>query len=316
MAEASSYNEAPTLDVVTPAAGYSSGEVIQLADGRAGVVLGLSARVSGDPAELATSGRFTVAKTASVVILPGDEVFFDRSAGTATPLRAVTGADFSLGVAPYGAASAATTVVVDLNKKPVYTIDLLKGVSDTVLVGTTMTLVEIGGYLKLNITATSEAQKVDVMSIPSVPVGIPFIVEGRVAAYAIGSNNTVDFNIGIANETHATDADSIAESCFLHLDETLDIFAESDDGTTEVAATNTTVDCVDDTYFDFRIDARDLTDIQIYINGVNVLPNSVFKLDKATGPLKLLVHAEKTTGTATGEFRVAHLAIRCTDLAS
>jgi len=315
MAEATLSKDAlaNAVDGVAPAA-IASGEVYQLADGRAGVKAGLAAAAAADPVAFLTAGQFTLAKTAGVVWLDGDEIFWDRSANTATPLRAMAGGDFPIGVAVGDAASAATTGVVDLNKRPVYTIDLLKDPSDSVLVGTTMTLVEIGGYLKLNITATSEAQKVDVMSIPSIPVTVPFIVEGRLAAYVIGSDNTVDFNIGIANETHASDADTIAESCFVHLDETLDIFAESDDGGTEVAATNTTKDCVDDTYFDFRMDCRDLEDIQIYINGVNVLPDSVFKLDAATGPLKLLVHVEKTTGTATGEFRVAHLAIRAMDL--
>jgi hypothetical protein len=64
------------------------------------------------------------------------------------------------------------------------------------------------------------------------------------------------------------------------------------------------------------MDCRDLTDIQIYINGVNVLPASVFKLDAATGPLKLLAHLEKTSSADLAEIRIAHLAIRTTDLAT
>jgi len=39
--------------------------------------------------------------------------------------------------------------------------------------------------------------------------------------------------------------------------------------------------------------------VQLYVNAVNVLPVSVFRLDAATGPLGLLAHVEKTTGTAT-----------------
>jgi predicted RecA/RadA family phage recombinase len=314
MAEATLSKDANAnaMDVTAPEA-LSVGEVIQLPDGRAGVTAALAGEASGDPATLLTAGQFTVAKTASVVILDGDQLYWDRSANTATPLKAVAGADSPLGVAVGDATAAATTCVVDLNVKPVYTIDLLKDPSDTVLVNDA-TIVKIGGYVKMNIIATSEAEKVDMMSIASVPVTVPFIVEGRCAAYVIGSDNTVDFNIGIANATHATSADTIGESCFLHLDETLSIFAESDDGTTEVAATDTTVDCVDDTYFDFRMDCRDLSDIQIYINGVNVLPASVFNIAAATGPLKLLAHVEKTTGTATGEYRIAHLALRTTDV--
>jgi len=305
-----------TITVTTPAAGYSSGEVIQLPDGRAGVLSGLVARVSGQEAAFAVAGQFTLAKTASVVILKGAPLYWDRSANSATPLKALTGADFYAGTAVDDATAAATTVVVNLNVQPNYTIDLMRDETDTVNVGDASVSMQ-PGYAKLSILATSEAEKTDIMSAHSVPVTVPFIVEGRMASLD-GSDSTVDMNVGIANATHATSADTITESVFIHLDETgdLEIYAESDDGTTEVAATDTTVAYVDNTYFDFAIDARDLTDIQIYINGVNVLPASVFKLNAATGPIKLLAHIEKTTGTATGEMRVSKLALRAMDVAN
>jgi predicted RecA/RadA family phage recombinase len=314
MAEATLSKDANanTMDVTAPEA-LSAGEIIQLPDGRAGVTAALAGEASGDPAALMTAGQFVVAKTASVVVLDGAKLYWDRSANTATPLKAVAGADFYLGVAVGDAASAAPTVVVDLNVLPTYTIDLFRDPVDDVAVGDA-TLTMGTGCAKFNILATSEAEKIDALSQHSIPVTIPFIVEGRMAAFVIGTDNTVDMNVGIANATHATSADTIGESCFLHLDETLDIKAESDDGTTEVAATDTTVDCVDNTYFDFAMDCRDLADIQIYINGVLVLGSTEFKLDAATGPLKLLVHVEKTTGTATGELRVSDLTIRATEV--
>ena len=316
MAEATLTKDADTIDVITPAAGYTGGQVIQLSDGRAAVVAGLMARSSGDPAALKTSGQFTLAKGVDLVILEGAPLYWDRSANTVTPLKAVAGADFFIGVAVTDAIAAATTVLVDLNVEPDYTIDLLRDPTDSVAVGDA-TVTMGPGYVKLNILATSEAEKIDVMSKHSVPVTVPFIVEGRVAGYA-ATDNTIDFNVGLANDTHATSADTITESCFLHIDEAadLEIYAESDDGTTEVAATDTTVAYVDDTYFDFAIDCRDLTDIQIYINGVLVLGATTFALGDATGPMKLLVHLEKTTGTASGEFRVSKLALRATDLAA
>lgn len=317
MSEATPYKDADTIDVVTPAAGYAAGEVIQLPDGRAGVVQGLSARVENDPASLQTSGQVTLAKTASVVILDGDPLYWDRSAGTATPLRAVAGADFPIGVAIGDATSAATTVVCDLNKKPVYTIDALRDPTETAIVLTagSPALTMRPGQAEITFSATAEAQKVDILSLHSIPTSIPFIVEGRMAIYDIGDNAALDINVGLANGTHATDADEITESVFLHWDSPgLSILAESDDGTTEVAAADTLVDAVDNTYFDFRIDCRDLTDIQIYINGVNVLPASVFKLDAATGPMKLLAHLEKTSDNTTADVRIAHLAIRAMDV--
>jgi predicted RecA/RadA family phage recombinase len=298
---------------------YSPGQIVQVPDGRIGVIAGLESVAIGEIAVAYVEGQFTVAKTSGVVFLDGDRAYWDRSANTATPLKAVAGADCEMGVVIGDAASADATCVVDLNVQPRYVIDALHNPSDTVLVLTagTPSLSMGPGYTKMAFSATAEAQKVDILSKHSIPVDIPFIVEGRLAIYDIGDEASVDINVGIANATHASDCDSITESCFLHLDGTaLDIKAESDDGTTEVAATDTTVDAVDDTYFDFRMDCRDLTDIQIYINGVNVLPASVFKLNAATGPLKLLAHIEKGANDTLGEVRISHLAIRATDLAA
>jgi len=320
MAESLMTNSDPSfVAVTTPAAGYAVGEVIQLPDGRAGALRGLTARTVGQQAAFSVQGKVTLTKGASLVVLKGAPIYWDRSAGSATPLQAAAGGDFYAGVATDDVAAATLTVTVDLNVQPVYLIDLLRDPVDSVAVGDAVLKME-GGLAKFSILATSEAEKIDALSVASVPVvsgsAIPFIVEGQMRVFDIGSDNTVDMNVGLANATHATSADTIAESVFLHLDETLDINAESDDGTTEVAATDTTVDCVESTYFDFALDCRDLTDIQIYINGVNVLPASVFALGDATGPIKLAVHVEKTTGTAVGELRVSKLALRATDLAS
>lgn len=320
MSEATLYKDADTIDVITPAAEYTSGEVIQIADGRAAVVMGLTAKASGDPAALKTTGQFTLTKGADLVVLEGAPLYWDRSAGSVTPLKAVAGGDFFVGVAVKDQAAADTAVVVDLNVQPNYTIDIFSDPLDEVIVGDA-TLIVHGGTAVLALIATSEAEKVDMLSKHSIPVvsgsAIPFIVEGRMAGYG-ASANTVDINVGIANATHATDAESITEAVLIHLDEVADlnIFVHSDDGTTEVALTDTTINYVEDAYFDFAFDCRDLSDIKIYINGVRVLSGTTFALGDATGPIKLLAHIEKTTGTATGEVRLTKLALRCTDLAS
>ena len=317
--QATPINDSDCLPLTAEAA-LAAGEVLQLPDGRAAYVGGMRALADGDEAGMQTKGRVTLLKTASVVILKGDQVYWDRSANTATPLKAAAGADFPIGVAVDDAAAADATVDVELNVKPVYIIDVMRDPTDTVLVltaGTDMDFSMGPGYINMYLSTThAEANKIDVLSKHSVPVTIPFIVEGRMAVYDIGDEASVDINVGIANETHASSADTIGESVFLHLDGTaLDIKAESDDGSTEVAATDTVVDAVDDTYFDFRFDCRDLTDIKIYINGVRVLSTSTFKLDAATGPMKLLAHIEKGANDTPGHIRISHLAIRTMDFA-
>jgi hypothetical protein len=71
---------------------------------------------------------------------------------------------------------------------------------------------------------------------------------------------------------------------------------------------------VDGTYQEFWIDARDSTNVKLYINAVRVLSGSTFKLNAGTGPMKALVHIEKTTGTTTGSVAVEFLNVRSTDL--
>jgi predicted RecA/RadA family phage recombinase len=320
MAEATIYNDSDVLDVTTPAAGYTAGEVIQLPDGRAAVVTGLQAKTSGESAGLKTSGQVTLAKTASVVILDGGRVYWDRSANTATPLQAFAGADFFIGVAVGDAASAATTVVVDLNKQPNYLVDLHRDPFDsvTVLTAGTPTIVDLTGEVTASFSATAEAQKLDLLSRNSVPVTIPMIFEARFAVGTVADADVADLSVGLANATHASDADSITESVFFHQDSgaDLNLDAESDDGTTEVAATDTTVDIVAGTDVEVWLDARDLTNVKYYVNGVEVLAATanLGNVAAATGPLKALFHWEKSANDSPGVARISHLAIRTTDV--
>jgi hypothetical protein len=161
-----------------------------------------------------------------------------------------------------------------------------------------------GNARALTLTATSEVQCVDILSVDRFAVASNAIVEAIFRIGVNGSTSAVDFNIGVANGTSTSDADAITESCFIHVDGgATDLLAESDDGTTEVAATDTTIDFTAGSAVANRVEAwldlRDPADIQVYINGALVLGSTVFKLDAATGPLGLLAHLEKSTGTAT-----------------
>jgi predicted RecA/RadA family phage recombinase len=303
-------------DIATATIG--AGEIQQMNDGRAGVRTGLTSKASGDPVGFVTEGQFTVPKTASIVIVDGQPVFWDHSANTATYAPA-SDKDYFLGSAVGDAAGSASTLVVNLNVQPAYKIDLTRDEFLTVVVKTVVgsTTVEvpdlkmIGATAKMIFGATAEAQKVDLLSQQGFALGSNWIVEGCFNILDDGDAAAIDFNIGVANATHATDADAITESCFLHLDgNALDLFAESDDGTTEVAATDTTVNIVLGTPVHFVIDGRNPADIQIYVNGVLQLTSTVFKLDAATGPLKLLAHLEKTSDDTTADYRINYLRAR------
>jgi len=317
VAEASTYKDAATIDVVVPTGGYTAGEVLQLCDGRAAYVSGLRSLDAGEEAALQTAGQVTMAKIADKVVLAGGKLYFDRSAGTVTPIK--TSDSFFVGVAVADATAAATTVVVDLNVEPVYQVELGKttfAASATDGLGVLQNTVGSHIYT-LAFDAVAEVAMAALLSDDSVPVADLGIAEFRVAVYDKGDSAALDINWGLANATHATDADSITESVFFHVDgNATTLNAESDDGTTEVAATDTTKEAADDTYVECWIDCRDIDDIQLYVDGVNVLPDSVFKLDEATGPMKLLVHMEKTSDNTTADVRVDFARLRSTDMAS
>ena len=143
------------------------------------------------------------------------------------------------------------------------------------------------------------------------------IVEFILGVFDIGDDAALDINFGIAVGTHATDADSITESVFFHLDGTdLTLNAESDDGTTEVAAADTGLTLVDDQYGRFKIDCSDLSDIKLYAAVdkdepyVRVLSGTTFKLNNATGPLTPIVHVEKTNNDTTADVRVDRIRVQ------
>ena len=318
-AEATFLKDSDTVTFVAGAA-LASGEVHQLADGRAGVIQGMNARASGDQAAARGRGIVTVLKTADSNILKGGRVYWDRSAGTAT-YKAGSG-DFFMGVAAQDSLAAATTVEVDLNVTQRNAIFLDKQGSDILwTLGATDGLGVVAGDADSDwILAFDAVAEVGMAALyptdaaDHIPVADGPIMEAKLAIFDIGDNAALDITFGLANGTHGTDFDSVTEAVVFHLDGTaLSILAESDDGTTEVAATDTTVDAVDDTFLEVWIDARDLTDIQLYIDGVNVLPASVFKLDAATGPVFPIVHLEKTNNDTTADVRVKRIACRTSD---
>lgn len=303
----------------TAAAAITSGEVHQLADGRAAVYTGLNAAASGDRTNWTTEGQFTLTKTSGVKLLDGGRAFWDHSANAVT-YKKVNDRDFYLGRLVGDAESTDTTCVINLNVNPPYDLDLNRDPMLSVLAGTAAAggfgyPVQLGGAHILELTATNEAQKVDLLSADGFAKGANAIIEGAFRVISDGAGTAVDVSLGVANGTHATDADSITESIFIHLDaNNTNINAESDDGTTEVAATDTTIDYTEGSAVtsrvEFWMDMRDPADVQIYVNGALVLGSTVFNVDAATGPFYLLAHVEKTSSTDTYKLAVDWLRAR------
>lgn len=296
---------------LTSQAAVSVGDVHQLPSGEAGYYVRVAgstgqptAGASGQAIDYKTSGKVTLPLTASITLLPGTRCYWDHSQNL-VHYKKVNDRDFYIGRSTSDWSGGVCEV--DLNKDPPYDIDLLRDPYLSVPVGTQAIGAfgypkHLGGAMSLELTATNEAQKIDALSVDGFTRTNNAIVEIVFRIPDDGAGTAADLSLGVASATHATDADSIAESVFVHLDaNNTNINLESDDGTTEVAATDSTYDYTEgsavanrvEVWMDFRTEA----DVQIYVNGVLALPSTVFNINVAAGPLFLLAHLEKTAST-------------------
>lgn len=293
---------------------YTKGDVVQVADGRAGIVQN-DATVGIQVAVDVTKGLIVrVPKTLTMVMLTGSKLFWDHSANKAHLLHGGD-RDFYLGTAmSEDLAGSGTTILVALNQEPVYTVSLRDGYSTLKIQTAGFPLASSMGPdgFNMGFSAAAEAQKVDALSARSCSVTAlgNSIVEALVDVQVV-AGAAVDLNIGVANGTHATDFDSVTEALVVHMDGgDTKINLASRDGTTTVASTDTTVTWTTLVPFLVQWDCRNLADIQVYVNGVNVLPASVFKMNAASGPLHFIAHMEKTADAALASAGLVYGGIR------
>jgi hypothetical protein len=291
--------------------------LIQLPTGEAAFLdsgLAVSSGVYSD--KLRTAGKVVIAKTTGVVLLPGQRGYWDHSARSLT-YQKVNDKDFLAGIVTADAASAQPWAELDLNKPFRPNVDIARDGHLTVLTGTqslnVMGVFRRGGAHKMILSTTSEVQKMDMMSVDGFAVASNPIVEAIFRPVSVGAGTAPDFNIGVANGTHGTDFETIGEFVVVHLNgNASDLFAMSDDGSTDVAETDTTVNVSAGSAVANRVhclfDIRNPADIQIYVNGALVNDATTFTLAAATGPLFLIAHLEKSSAADVFEVDVDSLA--------
>lgn len=308
---------------VTAAAAVAAGEVWQLKDGRAGVKTGQDGGAVGDRVKFTTTGQFTFPKTDAVNFLDGGRAFWDASA-SAVNFKKVGDRDFYLGRFVGDAAAADTACVVNINVDPPYDVDLARDPFVTAIVGTQalggLALLRRGGAHDAVISSVNEAQKVDALSVDGfAPLTANAIVEFAFTVPNDGAGTVVDVSVGVASGTHATDADAIASHLLMHLDaNNTNINFQSKDGTTTVAATDSTKDYAEGQALANRVevwfDMRDPADVQVYVDGVNVLPATVFNVSAAAAASWfLLLHVEKSAAADAYEFQLDWLRARLSE---
>ena len=303
--EATVYQQQESPIDFTAVAAITGGQVVNI-NGKAGVVP--SAVAASGAATAQTEGVYTVTKNAGEAWLPGSEIWWDAANSEASIVPQYSGIGFRLGVSYTDAASADTEGKVILNGEQATVFDLHKDGGTSVVVKTSGTPdgKMTAGAFAANFSATAEAQKVDLLSLRSFPITGNWIMEADFVVNTDFDAAAADLNIGVANGTHASDADSITESVFVHVDGgSANLTVESDDGTTENAAADSTVDYAVGTPQRIVMDGRDHTDIKVYIDGVRVMDGTTgaektLTLADGTGPLKFLFHMEKSSDDTPG----------------
>jgi hypothetical protein len=143
------------------------------------------------------------------------------------------------------------------------------------------------------------------------------IVEFLATVHDKGDDAALDIDFGLASDTHATDFEAIAAFAAFHLDgNDLSLKAHSDDGTTDVAAVDSGVDLVAQTYYAFRIDLTNKADVKFSYRAVGVTDwtrinsGTTYNMSAYAGALTPIVLVEKTENDTTADFRVDRVRVQ------
>lgn len=295
----------------------AAGDVYQLADGRAGVMTGLNAAAVNDQRNFETAGQFTFTKPTTFALLDGGRVYWDGLNNALSYYR-VNNQTFYLGRAVGDQAATATTAVVNINIEGREDIDLARDPFASVAVKTAgaPSLTRLGGAHLLAIDNTNEAQKIDALTQDGLVTAGDGIVTARLRVAADDSSTHAIFSLGVASGTHATAFTSITDYLGIQVKAgDGKIYALSSDGTTTVAATDTTKTYAVGTPFEVWFDLRNPASVGIYVNGVQVLTGTTFSLAQVGATaLYLLAHLVKTLTTDTMSVQVDSLRFRGSEI--
>ena len=143
------------------------------------------------------------------------------------------------------------------------------------------------------------------------------IAEFLLGVFDIGDDAALDIDFGLADDDHATNFETIDEFVAFHLDGSdLSLKIHSDDGTTDTAAVDTTVDLVDDTFYAFRIDYNDLSDVKFYYRALGaaswtrLLSGTTFDVSDASANWTPIVMVEKTSNDTTFDVRLDRVRVQ------
>lgn len=169
-----------------------------------------------------------------------------------------------------------------------------------------------GGLFALTLTTANEAQDtiLDHGDNRNFDAGNNLIFETRVNL-AVSAGTGVVQVWGVNND-HNLDKDASAAHAWFRCDASLAVKVETDDTTNnnDDVATGTTA--VAGTFYIFRIDMQDLTDVKFYIDGVRVATTTTFdmsNLSAAEQQMQPYFAQDKATGTGVGTMQIDYVTL-------
>lgn len=157
-----------------------------------------------------------------------------------------------------------------------------------------------GGQFSLALSAVSEAQDAVLYqgNRKNFDIDAGLVFECRAKLATPGSGVTVVF--GLAG-SHHIDKDSIAQNAWFRLQGALNLLVETDDGSTNLDDRDTGVALLADTWYTFRIDLTDPSDVRFFLDRQRLLPDTMFDMSAFDGRLQPYFSLDKATGTGTAE---------------
>ena len=143
----------------------------------------------------------------------------------------------------------------------------------------------------------NDEQNIDPTSHPIITYRIRFV------SAIPGANDILVFGLGSAqNDT----ANSVASNAWFRLEgNSANLLVETDDGSTDTDDKDTSIDVAADTWYEFRVDAADYSDVKFYYRTTlsaawtDITPSGqVFDIHATTG-LQPYLQLQKSTGTGT-----------------
>jgi hypothetical protein len=154
------------------------------------------------------------------------------------------------------------------------------------------------GEFALNLAADSEAEDAvlyhgdrKTFDIDSKPV-----FECRAKITTPGTGTTVV--LGLAGD-HDLDKDSVAQHAWFRLEAGLDLLVETDDGSTDNDDKDTTLNVVSGTYYTFKVDLSDPSDVKFFVDNQRMLASFTFDMSAFNGRLQPYFSLDKSSGTGT-----------------